>query len=122
MLKAIEAPSEEAALVAAAEAELDAAVAEPEASPAQVLDDLLVVPSGLDVSSAHAFADPPEAVASPDAYSFALYKVSTGVLSLVAHCLADPVDTVVPIACSLAEPTATVVPTAYSFDEYSPVD
>ena len=61
----------------ASEAEVAAAVAEPEAleaevaaSAARVFADFSLLPSGLELSIAQAFADPPLAVRSPMACSF----------------------------------------------------
>ena len=85
------------ALVAAALAEFEAFVADVLASPANVFADFSLVPFGLFVSIAHAFAEPPDAVESPEAYSFALYNPeATAVVSLEAHIFEEPVATVVP--------------------------
>ena len=99
MLRAIEVPSAVAA---------DAA-----ASAASVFADFSVVPFGLDASMAHAFADPPDAVKSPTAYSFELYSlVSTWEPVVVAHSLDAPFEAVV---------VTPVPPTAQAFAEWSDV-
>ena len=66
-----DAASASEAEVAAADAELEALEAEVAASAARVFADFSLLPSGLELSIAQAFADPPLAVRSPIACSLA---------------------------------------------------